>query len=160
MIRRPPRSTLFPYTTLFRRHTPTGIADDGDQAVARNGSVVRVVVGIARVPVSDVKIQQVQLPDHGAAANGARPPFQRRRPTRCGIKLRYRGDTEIILGHGGTSDPGHSITAVADEYRFVGAAAPTCEPAFPLPAARSRRAELHRSEERRVGKEGRSRGSP
>src|SRR5260370_13749486 len=25
MIRRPPRSTLFPYTTLFRSHTATGI---------------------------------------------------------------------------------------------------------------------------------------
>src|SRR2546421_1998660 len=24
MIRRPPRSTLFPYTTLFRSHRPTG----------------------------------------------------------------------------------------------------------------------------------------
>src|SRR3712207_7012657 len=27
MIRRPPRSTLFPYTTLFRSPTPTVIAD-------------------------------------------------------------------------------------------------------------------------------------
>src|SRR5260370_19130796 len=26
MIRRPPRSTLFPYTTLFRSHTTTGAA--------------------------------------------------------------------------------------------------------------------------------------
>src|SRR2546426_2629092 len=28
MIRRPPRSTLFPYTTLFRSHDPTFPADD------------------------------------------------------------------------------------------------------------------------------------
>src|SRR3989441_9391231 len=27
MIRRPPRSTLFPYTTLFRSQTPTSIKD-------------------------------------------------------------------------------------------------------------------------------------
>src|SRR2546422_6727501 len=27
MIRRPPRSTLFPYTTLFRSHVPGGVAD-------------------------------------------------------------------------------------------------------------------------------------
>src|SRR3712207_8213079 len=27
MIRRPPRSTLFPYTTLFRSHTGAGAAD-------------------------------------------------------------------------------------------------------------------------------------
>src|SRR5260221_9516970 len=28
MIRRPPRSTLFPYTTLFRSAPGTGVADD------------------------------------------------------------------------------------------------------------------------------------
>src|SRR3989442_11030174 len=27
MIRRPPRSTLFPYTTLFRSHVPRGVQD-------------------------------------------------------------------------------------------------------------------------------------
>src|SRR3712207_8624208 len=29
MIRRPPRSTLFPYTTLFRSHARRGARDDG-----------------------------------------------------------------------------------------------------------------------------------
>src|SRR2546430_7534314 len=40
MIRRPPRSTLFPYTTLFRSQTPSALldwnnnyADDPDKAV-------------------------------------------------------------------------------------------------------------------------------
>src|ERR1019366_124864 len=46
------------------------------------------------------------LPDHDAAANGARPPLQRRRPTRRRIKLLYGGDTKIIFGHGGTFDLG------------------------------------------------------
>src|SRR3712207_7931367 len=43
MIRRPPRSTLFPYTTLFRsEHDERGVARDGVHA----GRVVRgVVVG-------------------------------------------------------------------------------------------------------------------
>src|SRR5436309_9432806 len=33
MIRRPPRSTLFPYTTLFRSHDPKGatVASDGSR---------------------------------------------------------------------------------------------------------------------------------
>src|SRR2546430_4034548 len=31
MIRRPPRSTLFPYTTLFRSGERRGIADEGDE---------------------------------------------------------------------------------------------------------------------------------
>src|SRR2546425_3516594 len=35
MIRRPPRSTLFPYTTLFRSHEPGRVAQDEDaRAVA------------------------------------------------------------------------------------------------------------------------------
>src|SRR2546430_7540695 len=46
MIRRPPRSTLFPYTTLFRSHAELGgdgarpviaIADAGDHAVEFGG---------------------------------------------------------------------------------------------------------------------------
>src|SRR5260370_25574073 len=32
MIRRPPRSTLFPYTTLFRSHKAPQIAEGHDQA--------------------------------------------------------------------------------------------------------------------------------
>src|SRR2546423_11987274 len=38
MIRRPPRSTLFPYTTLFRSHRPPGRARVGwlDAAVSIN----------------------------------------------------------------------------------------------------------------------------
>src|SRR2546430_3618540 len=34
MIRRPPRSTLFPYTTLFRSR------DEGNQVLAREGALV------------------------------------------------------------------------------------------------------------------------
>src|SRR3712207_7526774 len=47
MIRRPPRSTLFPYTTLFRsepelgsvldRHDPLVVGDEGRQHVERRG---------------------------------------------------------------------------------------------------------------------------
>src|SRR3712207_9571695 len=35
MIRRPPRSTLFPYTTLFRSREPAGRAQIADQRGAR-----------------------------------------------------------------------------------------------------------------------------
>src|SRR2546425_9437470 len=39
MIRRPPRSTLFPYTTLFRslRRTPSELRADGSYAAKRKG---------------------------------------------------------------------------------------------------------------------------
>src|SRR3712207_8295481 len=53
MIRRPPRSTLFPYTTLFRSHAP------GAHRPARGAAQGH----LARL--------HHQLP--GAAANGARP---------------------------------------------------------------------------------------
>src|SRR5258706_3434902 len=48
MIRRPPRSTLFPYTTLFRsrRHLP-GIGRGRDQHFARRGAdLAHLPVGI------------------------------------------------------------------------------------------------------------------
>src|SRR5256886_10487294 len=43
MIRRPPRSTLFPYTTLFRSHTREGVLlSEGDErGLARGEQVVR-----------------------------------------------------------------------------------------------------------------------
>src|SRR2546426_8426537 len=40
MIRRPPRSTLFPYTTLFRSHDPLGAeAPGGDDTAQADGTV-------------------------------------------------------------------------------------------------------------------------
>src|SRR3989442_1514644 len=49
MIRRPPRSTLFPYTTLFRSHGGRGLADHARlvRGIAHGGEAV--VVDIARV---------------------------------------------------------------------------------------------------------------
>src|SRR2546422_10821597 len=45
MIRRPPRSTLFPYTTLFRSHVPlrlgvvhAGVAEDADERVVADAT--------------------------------------------------------------------------------------------------------------------------
>src|SRR5689334_25247024 len=37
MIRRPPRSTLFPYTTLFRSHHPDPAADVGGDVLQLDG---------------------------------------------------------------------------------------------------------------------------
>src|SRR5947209_11376497 len=37
MIRRPPRSTLFPYTTLFRSESTTDLAWDGQSLIYENG---------------------------------------------------------------------------------------------------------------------------
>src|SRR2546426_7269597 len=43
MIRRPPRSTLFPYTTLFRSHRSQA---EGDGAVGREPARARAVQGV------------------------------------------------------------------------------------------------------------------
>src|SRR5256885_9745892 len=43
MIRRPPRSTLFPYTTLFRSAGATRAAAAEGAAAARAGGVVRII---------------------------------------------------------------------------------------------------------------------
>src|SRR3712207_7502686 len=55
MIRRPPRSTLFPYTTLFR---------SGCRAGARRPGAVRAAAG---------ELSPVRRPRRGAAAGGAEP---------------------------------------------------------------------------------------
>src|SRR3712207_8153993 len=39
MIRRPPRSTLFPYTTLFRSRRSSGPSDASDEAARRQTAV-------------------------------------------------------------------------------------------------------------------------
>src|SRR2546430_8983725 len=46
MIRRPPRSTLFPYTTLFRSHAPTAPTAGGPSRV-REPQPVGAMAGIA-----------------------------------------------------------------------------------------------------------------
>src|SRR2546422_6300489 len=66
MIRRPPRSTLFPYTTLFRsvRGMPRSLQGHGDEALPR---------GWARAGPGDEARQQHAGPgEHGRAGRGAR----------------------------------------------------------------------------------------
>src|SRR2546429_5054904 len=49
MIRRPPRSTLFPYTTLFRSAVFEGIRDAGSGTVgSRTRALERARVGVVR----------------------------------------------------------------------------------------------------------------
>src|SRR5258708_18482931 len=57
MIRRPPRSTLFPYTTLFRSHhkpIPAGCTASGSRRTANTWSASR----------SEEHTSELQSPDH------------------------------------------------------------------------------------------------
>src|SRR5258708_31989844 len=66
MIRRPPRSTLFPYTTLFRSRLEVLIGDD---AVAIEGEAlnkVAIAAGTKLAPGlrSEEHTSELQSPDH------------------------------------------------------------------------------------------------
>src|SRR5260370_42203529 len=59
MIRRPPRSTLFPYTTLFRSVLPTLENLDGDRTVLQSlkrsrrggrGTDLEIMVAVSKLP--------------------------------------------------------------------------------------------------------------
>src|SRR5258708_27920427 len=77
MIRRPPRSTLFPYTTLFRSNKQVGTFRDGDGALgvlaqrqagdAESGGFFLDAAGIGEDELgfrSEEHTSELQSPDH------------------------------------------------------------------------------------------------
>src|SRR5687767_10787556 len=67
MLRRPPRSTLFPYTTLFRSHAGSALLSD-ESLVAR---ILDAVVAAVEVPVT-LKIRTGPVPERRNALRIAR----------------------------------------------------------------------------------------
>src|SRR2546429_5271536 len=65
MIRRPPRSTLFPYTTLFRSAV-AGVPDEPVVAGAEEGDVVAAVAvdRVVAVPRSEEHTSELQSQPH------------------------------------------------------------------------------------------------
>src|SRR5258708_20599144 len=73
MIRRPPRSTLFPYTTLFRsklsrRHTLAAalalLAAGAPTAIAQTGKAMTTSSGLQITDRSEEHTSELQSPDH------------------------------------------------------------------------------------------------
>src|SRR2546428_9400559 len=64
MIRRPPRSTLFPYTTLFRSGAGEGLADRGGAAADRGGGA-EAAAAAGRDPVRGGERRQLGSEDVG-----------------------------------------------------------------------------------------------
>src|SRR5256885_12331060 len=62
MIRRPPRSTLFPYTTLFRSLQQRAAAVDARQAVAQRGIHVEMRIDEGRRHRSEEHTSELQSP--------------------------------------------------------------------------------------------------
>src|SRR5258708_23768920 len=70
MIRRPPRSTLFPYTTLFRSHLDWRAIKDLDKQYMREqlrriGMPAPKAIGIDEISIrSEEHTSELQSPDH------------------------------------------------------------------------------------------------
>src|SRR2546422_3754700 len=102
MIRRPPRSTLFPYTTLFR--SVVGDEQDRHAALAVESPHERGGLHlVAQVEVSGrlVQHEQARLLGEGPRADGPlRLPAAARGPTQRAIIARDRESTRLDSSHG------------------------------------------------------------
>src|SRR3712207_7069909 len=63
MIRRPPRSTLFPYTTLFRSRQPGEHRDDEQEDQQRRVDAEQTVVGL-RVDELPAGLRELRADEH------------------------------------------------------------------------------------------------
>src|SRR2546429_8135645 len=147
MIRRPPRSTLFPYTTLFRSNNGSDFAVFGGPAAKPTG----VNVGTAghwipgANPFGD-PFAAVAAPTSAPATAGTATP--------------------VPFAVNGCPDPVGCVEFTPGNYAScsTGPVAPGANACLNLPFGGSRprfnRRGTNRSEERRVGKECRSRWSP
>src|SRR5256885_13127722 len=73
MIRRPPRSTLFPYTTLFRSLGGDVLVAVGGLEDQRRGEAAEQPAGPRRAPVQAKLPGQQPVPGGGGTGEGARP---------------------------------------------------------------------------------------
>src|SRR3712207_7329047 len=87
MIRRPPRSTLFPYTTLFRSQQPPRLPD----------------VGATRAPARAVRPLVAGDPLTGAAAPCAQRPAARPARDQQEVASRDRKSTRLNSSHANIS---------------------------------------------------------
>src|SRR3989449_644438 len=71
MIRRPPRSTLFPYTTLSRSHEPQPVVGrQGDEAARDLDDIKAEVAALADIAVHGVGSLREDPPDEPAGGDG------------------------------------------------------------------------------------------
>src|SRR2546425_6954743 len=100
MIRRPPRSTLFPYTTLFRSPFPEGFALD-----VRH-HVVEEAVGLAGVD----QRQDVGVVEASGNLDLAEEPLRAERAGQLGVQ-NLDCDLAMVLPIMGKVDRGHPAAA-------------------------------------------------
>src|SRR2546430_8655759 len=162
MIRRPPRSTLFPYTTLFRSR---GGLVGQHVVIPGHGRVPRQVYGVG--PVVPGQLGEYRLDvggdgDEYQAVEGERAPCPQvvddGRPARGAVALAQqvlRRSPAIVVAHVLRDEAADRIDVRIDRPELVVAMI-----ADRVAHSGADRIDHHRSEERRVGKECRSRWSP
>src|SRR3712207_9080446 len=127
MIRRPPRSTLFPYTTLFR---------SGMLTIASSRDLIMLFISLEIVSVPGFVIAGFRKTDT--------------RSSESAIKFFLIGVLATAVMLFGMS----LVYGLTGTVQLDGIAEALAAPGTRIPAG------LARSEERRVGEEGRSRGAP
>src|SRR3712207_3533946 len=166
MIRRPPRSTLFPYTTLFRsvgRGEVVGLLGPNG---AGKTTVIKMLLGLVRPDAGEVMVLGRPGSDPAARARvGYLPELFRYQPWLTAVEvleLHVR-----LAGADVPEDERHGclelVGLAARAGDRVGGFSKGMQQRLGLAVALVARPELvvlDRSEERRVGKECRSRGSP
>src|SRR5260370_13731864 len=143
MIRRPPRSTLFPYTTLFRSAPNDYLLKVDNQLVVHVGRKVRIIT-----TANDV-IHSFMVPSFGIKQD-AIPGFVRDTWFRAEKTGDYYGKCAELCGKEHAYMPIHVKVLSSDGYKAW------VDEQRKIAAAKKD----DRSEERRVGKECRSRWSP
>src|SRR3712207_6495187 len=123
MIRRPPRSTLFPYTTLFRSGEVAEVLVDPVRGVGADDLVVppRIVARLLEPGLRDVPVVRdlVVVEDHGRGNRREEPPD-------CGVAPRVPVEPGVLLEVGDLLARRQArVAARADEpegilRRFVG----------------------------------------
>src|SRR5215211_1858085 len=118
MIRRPPRSTLFPYTTLFRseRAGDPGVGSGTDRVGRRDGAVPRVLV------VVDEDAVALLLPPLADGKFGASATLRTSsNETPCGVEVdpQLVGTIEVGAAHGPRVEVDHAQVDGPHEVRGV-----------------------------------------
>src|SRR5258708_35023565 len=100
MIRRPPRSTLFPYTTLFRSLWATGAREVVDPQTDAERQLVNVVEEMAiAAGVPRPRIWIVPDPDPNAFATGTDPQHAHVAVTQGLLDALNRDQLQPVVGH-------------------------------------------------------------
>src|SRR3712207_7086009 len=83
MIRRPPRSTLFPYTTLFRSWSRLGVWERLLEAAQRRGGVEAGMAGLTASEAVPRTLDGTSVRAHHKAAGAAKKGDRQRSVTRA-----------------------------------------------------------------------------